>query len=70
MIELPGRRVHAVDSTGAGDCFVGTLAARLADGDSVDASLALANVAASICVERPGAGPSMPTIAEIRARAS
>ena len=62
--------MEAVDTTGAGDCFVGTLAAQLADHVALEAALALANVAASISVERLGAGPSMPTIAEVRASAS
>lgn len=65
-----GHRVDAVDTTGAGDTFVGALAARLARGESFDGALAFANRAASICVERPGAGPSIPTEDEVRARAS
>ena len=69
VTEVGGRRVQAVDTTGAGDCFVGTLAAQLADGVALEPALGLANVAASISVERFGAGPSMPTIAEVRDRA-
>ena len=64
---VPGRKVEAVDSTGAGDCFVGALAARLADNQPVRSALEYANVAASICVQRLGAAPSMPTIAEVSA---
>jgi ribokinase len=64
---IPGRKVEAVDSTGAGDCFVGALAARLADNQPVRSALEYANVAASICVQRLGAAPSMPTIAEVSA---
>jgi len=64
---IPGRKVEAVDSTGAGDCFVGALAARLADNRPVQDALGYANVAASICVQRLGAAPSMPTLAEVSA---
>ncbi|AWM06353.1 ribokinase [Bradyrhizobium symbiodeficiens] len=66
-IAVPGRAVRAVDTTGAGDCFVGALAAQLADGAPVPAALAFANAAASISVQRMGAGPSMPTAAEVAA---
>ncbi|MFK4524943.1 ribokinase [Bradyrhizobium japonicum] len=64
---VPGRAVKAVDTTGAGDCFVGALAAQLAEGVSLRAALAFANAAASISVQRMGAGPSMPTAAEVAA---
>ena len=66
-IAVPGRAVKAVDTTGAGDCFVGALAAQLADGAPLRAALAFANAAASISVQRMGAGPSMPTAAEVAA---
>jgi ribokinase len=62
---LSGRIVEAIDTTGAGDCFVGALAAQLADGKAIGDALDYANVAASICVQRMGAAPSMPTAAEV-----
>lgn len=62
---VPGHTVKAVDTTGAGDCFVGALASQLADGVPLRAALAFANAAASISVQRMGAGPSMPTAAEV-----
>jgi ribokinase len=62
---VPGRAVKAVDTTGAGDCFVGAVAARLAGGASIGDALDYANSAASICVQRMGAAPSMPTAAEV-----
>jgi ribokinase len=64
---VPGRAVKAVDTTGAGDCFVGALAAQLAHGTPLREALGFANVAASICVQRMGASPSMPTRAEVAA---
>lgn len=66
-IAVPGRVVKALDTTGAGDCFVGALAAQLADDMPLRAALAFANAAASISVQRMGAGPSMPTAAEVKA---
>ncbi|RXH35105.1 MULTISPECIES: ribokinase [Bradyrhizobium] len=66
-ILVQGRAVKAVDTTGAGDCFVGALAAELADGAALRTALAFANAAASISVQRMGAGPSMPTAAEVKA---
>ncbi|MFK4384363.1 ribokinase [Bradyrhizobium sp. USDA 223] len=66
-ISVAGRVVKALDTTGAGDCFVGALAAQLADGAALRDSLRFANAAASISVQRMGAGPSMPTAAEVTA---
>ena len=65
VIEVPGRQVDAVDTTGAGDCFVGYLASSLAQGQDMDNALTTANAAASLCVQRPGAGPSMPQREEV-----
>jgi ribokinase len=64
---IPGRTVKAVDTTGAGDCFVGAVAVLLAGRKSIRDALDYANVAASICVQRMGAAPSMPTAAEVEA---
>jgi ribokinase len=64
---IPGHAVKAIDTTGAGDCFVGAVAAQLAAGTSIREALHYANSAASICVQRMGAAPSMPTAAEVEA---
>jgi ribokinase len=65
IVTIPGRKVEAIDSTGAGDCFVGALAAQLAAGASISDALGFANRAASISVQRMGAAPSMPTMQEV-----
>jgi ribokinase len=66
-ITVPSLRVNAVDSTGAGDCFTGALAASLASGSDIQTALHFANDAAAISVQRHGAGPSMPSAADIAA---
>jgi len=66
-LAVPGHQVRAVDTTGAGDCFVGALAAQLAKGLSLREAMGYANLAASICVQRMGAAPSMPTVEEMSA---
>jgi ribokinase len=63
--EEPGRPVPVLDTTGAGDCFVGALAAALSFGASLREAVRFANAAASIAVQRAGAGSSMPTRGEV-----
>lgn len=55
---LPAHEVEVVDTTGAGDAFVGTLAARLSDGDSLRDAAREANAVASRAVGRRGAQES------------
>jgi len=57
---IPGRRVIAVDATGAGDCFCGNLVARLALGDTLVQATEYANTAASLTVQGWGAVASLP----------
>ena len=64
---VAGRRAKVVDTTGAGDCFCGVLAARLSEDADLETALAWANAAASLSTERPGATPAMPSRAEIAA---
>jgi ribokinase len=51
---------QVVDTTGAGDCFSGVLAAALADGVPLRSAVARANVAASLSVAAAGARAGMP----------
>ena len=59
--------VEAVDTTGAGDCFNGVLAAALHGGMPLPEATARAAVAASLSVQVAGARAGMPTAAEIDA---
>lgn len=65
MTLLPALEVEAVDSTGAGDIFNGSLAAFLAEGKPIDQSVMMAMAAASISVTRLGAQSSAPLRTEI-----
>lgn len=66
-LEVPALAVEAVDTTGAGDTFVGVLAARLDRGASMGSALRWAAVGASLACTRFGAQTSFPTQAEIEA---
>lgn len=57
-----------VDTTGAGDAFVGSLCARLAAGDELQEAMKWASAAASLSVERPGAAESYATADEVAER--
>lgn len=65
---IPGAKADVIDTTGAGDCFIGAFAARLAVGAAPVEAAQYANVAAARSVERLGAAPSMPTAKEVAAR--
>jgi ribokinase len=56
--------VQAVDTTGAGDTFIGAFAVALQEGRGTDEAAAFAQRAAAISVTRAGAMASMPTRAE------
>ncbi|MGE0731885.1 MAG: PfkB family carbohydrate kinase [Acidimicrobiia bacterium] len=58
---------EVVDTTGAGDTFNGTLAARLAAGDRLEDAVRYGVVAASLSVGRLGARSAMPAASEIAA---
>ena len=63
-IRMPAHRVEAIDTTGAGDCFAGVLAAQLDRGAPLEAALARANIAAAICCTRRGTQGSIPLAEE------
>ncbi|MFE7790114.1 ribokinase [Streptomyces sp. NPDC057460] len=66
-VHFPAPEVTAVDTTGAGDTFVGALAVALGEGRAVPEALAWASTAAALCVQKPGASTSMPYRSEIDA---
>ena len=67
MIDAP--RVTAIDTSGAGDVFAGTLAGLLANGVTLPKAVTTAVAAASLSVTRPNTTPSFPSRGEIAALA-
>lgn len=64
-LQIPACRVQAVDTTAAGDCFVGALAVGLCEGKSLLAAGEFASAAAALSVTREGAQPSLPFREEV-----
>ncbi len=62
---LPAFPVQVVDTTAAGDGFVGALATGLGEGLSLSAAARFASAAAAISVTRHGAQPSLPYRREV-----
>ena len=62
---VPAPRVQVLDTTGAGDCFVGVLASRLSQGITLSKALHQATKAASLSVQILGAQASFPTLDQI-----
>jgi ribokinase len=57
--------VEVVDTTAAGDCFVGALAVALCEGKTLASAAEFASAAAAISVTRNGAQPSLPCRQEV-----
>lgn len=62
---IPVGEVTPVDTTGAGDAFVGSLAYFLADGHPILDAIARANAIAAISVQSPGTQASYPRRAQL-----
>jgi ribokinase len=66
-LRVPVLPIEAIDTTGAGDAFVGVLAASLDLGHDLGGALRRASVAAGLACTRLGAQTSQPIAAEIEA---
>jgi len=63
--DVPTRQVRAIDTTGAGDTFVGFLLAGLHRGLVMQQSISQANLAASIMVTRRGTADVIPDLKDV-----
>jgi len=65
MFSVPALQVQPVDTVGAGDTFVGYLAAGLDAGLDLEAAMQRAAIAGSLACLKPGAQPAIPTAGEV-----
>ena len=67
LLFQPAFPVAALDTTAAGDCFLGYYAAALSEGQPYARALRLASAASALAVQRRGAAPSIPIRREVEA---
>lgn len=65
IIKVPADQVHAVDTTGAGDTFIGYFLASLMDHKSIKEALKIATSASALAVCKKGASRSIPDLHEV-----
>jgi ribokinase len=64
-VQVPAFPVKAVDTTAAGDAFVGGFGVALAEGHAVTEAVRWGNAAGALAATRLGAQPSLPTRSEL-----
>jgi len=65
-IKLPALKVKAIDTTGAGDTFIGYFLAELSRGSKIEQCLEMGIKASALCVTRRGAADSIPKFNEVK----
>ena len=63
---IEARKVKVVDTTGAGDTYVGAVACLLEEGEDIVSACAFASYASALTVTREGAAQSIPTRAQVK----
>ena len=63
--KFPAKKVHAVDTTAAGDAFTAGLSIKLAQGCSMQEAISFAVAVSSVVVTKKGAQTSIPSYEEV-----
>lgn len=64
-LTLPAHQVTPVDTTAAGDTFIGYFMASRQVNQPIDVCLQRASTASALCVQRTGAAPSIPEMSDV-----
>jgi len=64
-IPIPQGKVEVVDTTGAGDCYIGGLAMFLASGNDIATAMRKASYVATMSVQHPGTQTSFPERSQV-----
>lgn len=65
IVFYPAKETNVVDTTSAGDCFIGALVTKLSQDESLESAIKYATKASAIAVSREGASKSIPYANEI-----
>ena len=65
ITHIPPRKVKVVDTTGAGDTFIGAMTLRLEKGEDMVTAGRFAAAASSVTITREGAAASIPSLEEV-----
>jgi len=66
VIHISALKIKAVDTTGAGDAFIGGFASSLVTGEKIEQALEIASAAGALAAMKPGAQSSLPTQQELQ----
>ena len=66
MKRFSAYETNVVDTTSAGDTFIGALASKISQGLSIEEAIPFASMCSSITVSRRGAAASIPTLEEVK----
>ena len=62
---MPGLKVNAIDTTGAGDIFHGAFTYGIANGFDMEKTIMIANIAGGLSVQKMGSRLSIPSLSEV-----
>ena len=65
VVSIPALKVKAVDTTAAGDTFIGYFLASISKSGNIGDAIKLACKASALCVTRRGAADSIPNLSEV-----